>query len=74
MGVTPEELAWYGARDAAELARDAPPHEFEPRESQPHKCGFMWGGPGMFCGYVAEHHELARATGWGGGPGAGAEP
>jgi hypothetical protein len=54
----------FQARDAAELARDAPPREFEPREGQPHKCGFGWGGAGMFCGYVPEDHERAKAAGW----------
>lgn len=63
-GKTPEELARFQARDAAELARDAPPHEFEPHERQPRKCGFGWGGPGMFCGYLADH-DRARAGGWG---------
>jgi len=63
--MTTEELAWYEARDGAELARDAPPHEFEPHERQLHKCGFERGGDGMFCGYLAEDHERARAAGWG---------
>ena len=61
----PGDSARFQARDAAELARDAPPHEFEPHERQPHKCGFRWGGAGMFCGYLPEDHERARAAGWG---------
>ena len=68
------DLARYEARDAAELARDAPPHEFEPREGQPHKCGFGEAGDGTFCGYLPEDHERAKAAGWAASQDAGAEP